>query len=104
VTLKWNSRLARNITTNPEVAGPLGRELLQLGWDVARRAAVSAPRDSGEGAASIHPELFIVQGAPQVRVSWDRDHFYMGFQELGTVNQPARPFLRPAAYEVARKV
>jgi HK97 gp10 family phage protein len=33
-----------------------------------------------------------------VRVSWTREHFYMGFAELGTSRQSPTPFLRPAAH------
>ena len=31
-----------------------------------------------------------------VNVSWDNDHFYMLFHEIGTSKMPPRPFLRPA--------
>jgi hypothetical protein len=27
------------------------------------------------------------------RVSWDREHYYMSFHQLGTKSLPARPFL-----------
>ena len=66
--------------------------LMDVGEQVAGRAAMAAPKATGEGARSIRPERV---GAV-VRVSWDRDHFYLGFHELGTSRSPARPFLRPA--------
>lgn len=56
---------------------------------------IEAP--SKGGAASIHPELVITQGVPEVRVSWDRKHFYMAFAEVGTEHERARSFLRAAA-------
>lgn len=67
------------------------------GEAVASRARDLAPRASGAGAASIHAETVAHDRDPVVRVSWDRDHFYMRFQEEGTENMPANPFLRPAA-------
>ena len=54
-----------------------------------------APKDTGEGAESIHAEL---DGSGEFyRISWDRAHFYMYFTEVGTEIQPARPFMRPVA-------
>lgn len=77
----------------------LGRELMKDGWLVAELAAQLAPKSpgGGGGAASIHPELVRTAHGPEVRVSWDRKHFYMGFAETGTVRQGATPFLRAAA-------
>ena len=67
--------------------------LMKIGEQVAGRAAMDAPKKTGEGARSIHPE----KGKNgDVNVGWDRDHFYMLFSEVGTSRQPARPFLRPA--------
>jgi HK97 gp10 family phage protein len=66
--------------------------LKKVGDSVAERAAQAAPKRTGEGAASIHAEE--VDG--EVRVGWDRDHFYMLFAEVGTSKHAARPFLRPA--------
>lgn len=100
MTVRWNKQVVRNLTSNPEVVGPAGRALLDIGWEVAKRAAAAAPRDSGDGAASIHPELFLIDGEAHVRVSWDRAHFYMGFAEVGTEHQPPRPFLGPAARQI----
>jgi HK97 gp10 family phage protein len=59
--------------------------------EVAAYAANIAPKASGEGAASIHPEWV----GDDLEVSWDRDHYYMWFQEHGTVHMPAHPFLEP---------
>lgn len=80
------------------INGSLADALLSKGQEIATRAAINAPRDSGEGARSISAQLFWVKGEPEVRVSWDRRHFYMGFAELGTVHERPRPFLRPAAH------
>lgn len=72
--------------------------LLQLlGDEIAADATEMAPKRTGAGAASIRAEVVEDAGRLTVRVSWDRDHFYMAFQELGTSQQSARPFLRPAA-------
>jgi HK97 gp10 family phage protein len=76
----------------------VSRELLEDGWKVAQGAAAMAPTDSTLGAQSIRAELAKDEnGDPEVRVSWDRDHFYMSFSEFGTESQSPRPFLRPAA-------
>lgn len=72
------------------------QELAQEAGDVvADKAADLAPKASGEGAASIHAEIGVDAEGAYADVSWDRDHFYMGFHELGTERQPANPFLRP---------
>lgn len=67
-----------------------------VGDQVAERAAELAPKRTGAGAASIHAELGEDEDGAYADVSWDRDHFYMGFKELGTEHEPAQPFLRPA--------
>ena len=60
-----------------------------------------APKDTGEGAASIHVEPD--PDDPGFRIGWDPDHFYMLFPEFGTEQQPARPFMRPTADEFNRR-
>lgn len=83
-----NASEMRRLLESEAVMGGLER----VGEQVAKRAASSAPKDTGEGAASIHAER--VEG--EVRVGWDEDHFYMIYPEVGTSAQSARPFLRPA--------
>lgn len=56
-----------------------------------------APKDTGEGADSIHVEPD--EEEPGFRIGWDPDHFYLSFHEFGTEHQPARPFMRPVADE-----
>lgn len=73
------------------------RILDKLGEEIADDATATAPRDTGAGAASIRHEVDADADGAYVRVSWDRDHFYMFFHEVGTSRLPARPFLRPAA-------
>lgn len=77
------------------------RNLLNdAGAAVAVEAARYAPKLTGEGAKSIHHWLVVGRGGRlEARVSWDHHlRYYMSFHELGTVNLPARPFLRPALY------
>lgn len=77
------------------------RRQLELGWEIAGLAARLAPKETGGGAKSIRAEVIRAEdGDEEVRVSWDRDHFYMYFAEVGTQHQSARPFLRPAGYQV----
>ena len=91
-----DERAFEALVTGPEVRG----YLLDVGDQVAEAAAQRAPKRTGAGAASIHAELADVDGQPECRVSWDEDHFYLAFHELGTEDQPARPFLRTALAEV----
>jgi HK97 gp10 family phage protein len=83
--------------------------LQEVGDQVAETAQSLAPKASGEGAASIHAEVHRGEDSgafpstytppddvPTAYVSWDQEHFYMLFAEIGTEFQPARPFLRPA--------
>lgn len=74
----------------------MGPMLQAVGDKVAQRAAVLAPKDTGALAASIHAVVSRDSDGYRVDVSWDKDHFYGLFVELGTSSQPARPFLRPA--------
>lgn len=96
MTVKWNKDAVAQVRRDPGV----GRALLDAGWQVAEVAAGLAPKSpgGGEGAKSIRAEMAKTADADfEVRVSWDRDHFYMGFAEFGTEHQKATPFLRPAA-------
>lgn len=95
--VRWNqAQMGRleNITTDRVVTDAL----LDAGERIAKRAAVLAPKRTGQGAASIHAELALEAWVGvHARVSWTRNHFYLRFHELGTSHQPAKPFLRPAA-------
>jgi HK97 gp10 family phage protein len=97
MTMKFNKRALRQVVREPAVAD----HLLEQGWRIARDAAALAPvatQDSKGGAKSIRAEIASKPGEePEVRISWDRAHFYMGFHEFGTEKQSPRPFLRPAA-------
>ena len=94
MTLKMNRQAIDEILDDPAYT----TALLEGGWQVARDAADLAPKDTGAGAKSIRAEL-VTKGVdePEVRVSWDRDHYYMAFPEFGTEDRPATPFLRAAA-------
>ena len=66
---------------------------------VVERAQTAAPKLTGAGARSIHSEPLIDDNTGTFdgeAVSWDREHYYMLFAEVGTEHEPARPFLRPA--------
>lgn len=80
--------------------------LLEVGTDVATRAAVNAPKDTGRGAESIHAEVHRGYNAramgsrfhpndedPTAYVSWDQEHFYMLYAENGTEHEEAQHFL-----------
>lgn len=73
--------------------------LQEVGDTVADLARGKAPKMTGEGAESIHAEVEVDDEGGHADVSWDSDHFYLGFAETGTSHQPATPFLRPALDE-----
>lgn len=61
----------------------------------------NAPKDTGEGAASISMQSVRIQGyETSVAIGPDKDHFYLMFPEFGTSKLPARPWARPAWDEV----
>ena len=86
----------RELAALPGKAGVLSG-LVGAGESIAATAARLAPRETGEGAASIRAEVASGEDGPEVRVSWDERHFYLGFHEFGTARVAPRPFLRPAA-------
>lgn len=90
--LEFNEAALQQLAASSAIVAGLQR----VGDQVADRAAASAPKLTGEGAASIHCEVESEGGKPVAKVTWDRDHFYMLFSEIGTSEMPARPFLRPA--------
>lgn len=68
----------------------------RVGAAVADDARAAAPRDTGAMADSIDYEVDEDDDGAYVNVSFDADHFYGAFSELGTSAQSPRPFLRPA--------
>jgi HK97 gp10 family phage protein len=96
MTVKVNQKAIDDIKKSREMR----LSLLEAGQQIAEVAAQLAPvRDVGSrgGAKSIRADLVVVNGMPEVHVSWDRDHFYMGFIEFGAEGRNPEPFLRPAA-------
>lgn len=80
------------------VCGPEMRHALErVCDDIARDAALAAPKRTGLGAASIHTEMHLGPAGWEGRISWTRDRYYMYMHEKGWLDVPARPFLRPAA-------
>lgn len=63
---------------------------------VADDARRNAPKRSGAGAASIHSEPYLFPEGWGAQVSWDLAHYYMIFQEVGTIHVPEQRFLRDA--------
>ena len=80
------------------IAGSLDvRDLLvESARPIVGRAQALAPRRTGGGAESIRSEPVLDGPDWTVRISWDREHFYMYFHEFGTKRLPDRPFLEPA--------
>lgn len=72
-----------------------GAFLLDVGNEVAASAARLAPKRTGAMAASIHAEVDEDRESLYADVSWDAEHFYGYFAEVGTEDESARPFLRP---------
>jgi HK97 gp10 family phage protein len=97
MTATFHQHVMDDLVDSDEVV----ERMYAYGEAIAEEAKRLAPKDSGRGAESIHPEIVHGHGHRRVRVSWDKDHFYMMFAELGTVNEHPRPFLRPAASRYA---
>lgn len=74
----------------------LRQYLMEVAAGPVRLTQQMAPRRTGALAASIHAEAVSTADGWEVDTSWDRDRYYGRFQELGTVNLPAHPFLVPA--------
>ena len=72
--------------------------LREVAEAAAARMRKRAPANTGRGAASIHVE----PDPDGFRIGWDRQHYYMSFQEFGTEDEPARPFMRPTVDEFNR--
>lgn len=70
------------------------RELLEQGNPLAEKSAMRAPKNTGAGADSIRAEAILDSDSWEVRVSWDREHYYMYFHQKGTRTLPARPFMQ----------
>lgn len=70
--------------------------LMEEAKPVVARAQLLAPKKTGAGAASIRSEPVVDFDEWTVRVSWDRDHYYLYFRDRGTVYQSAAPFLEQA--------
>lgn len=72
-------------------------ELMQyVGDQVADTAEPLAPKATGAGARSIHAVVDHDAEGIHADVSWSKHEFHIGFAEVGTEDQPARPFLRPS--------
>jgi HK97 gp10 family phage protein len=69
---------------------------------VRRIARRGAPKRTGAGARSIAVQRWYDKptGMVTFRVTWDRSHFYMIFNEDGSRTNRARHFLRQAAEQV----
>lgn len=83
--------------------------LQDIADEVADRARLFARKNTGAGALSIHGEVhrgfssaafpsgFMPEDLdPTAYVSWDEDHYYMLFSEVGTERERAQPSLLPA--------
>lgn len=93
--------LARNLATmSPRVSKRVLLEALMVGAEpIRRRASSNAPHDPG--APDLRNNIVVstvrVPGvAAAVAIGPSKEFFYGLFNELGTVHQGARPFLRPA--------
>jgi HK97 gp10 family phage protein len=99
-----STNIKKALTQVPEVRRQVRRAAAEVRDEARRNARASGVWDTGAGAKSIKVESLLIGGANEYHVSWDREHFYMGFHELGAINVTARPFLRPAADLIQRGV
>lgn len=92
VPIIWNPAGFLELKYNPLLLA----DILEKVEPVVEAAQAAAPKKSGAGAASIRAEPNYDETEPTVRISWDVEHYYLRFHELGTKYLPERPFLRPA--------
>lgn len=83
------------------MSGPIIKEVAEQAAQVSvEDAQAAAPEQTGEGARSIGPEVRLTKPhRAEVGVSWDEEHFYMRFQEVGWTDRggtfhPGKNFLR----------
>jgi len=67
-------------------------QMHQVGVRAVRESRLLAPKRTGAGSLSIRHEL-VLGVLPEVRVSWDKDHYYMYFHQKGTRYMSPNPFL-----------
>jgi len=94
----WNEAELRAVQSAQWVR----RGLAIYGKAIAGSARGEAPRRSGAGAGSIHDETVLEGGAWTDRVSWDREHYYMGFQNSGAKHTTALHFIEHAVDRYTR--
>lgn len=80
-----------------DVSKALRQVVEQAGHEIAADAALRAPVDTGALRQSIHSEMI---GEFEALISDGVE--YGAYQEYGTVNHPAQPFLGPAVDEGGR--
>jgi hypothetical protein len=78
VTTIWDENQIRGLREDPGVVA----YVRDVGEGFARAERFLAPKRTGAGAGSIQVRPSRSKGA--VDVGWDREHRYMGYQELGT--------------------
>lgn len=93
VTIVWNLPALAAMRYNPVLLNEI-KDMVDDTVVVA--AKQGAPKLTGAGARSIRSEFDLDGEQPTVRVSWDVEHYYLKFHELGSRYLPERPFLRPA--------
>jgi HK97 gp10 family phage protein len=78
VRVVWDRAAITGLKTDPGVERFATEVAVSFAWTM--RAL--APHLTGEGAWSIQARDSSAKGAR--RVGWDKEHYYMGYQELGT--------------------
>ena len=87
--IEWHEDAFAEIRAADYVRGALH----DAGLVIAQTMADAAPHRTGSGAASIGSESVFAHGEWEEHIAWDRAHYYMGFQDLGTRFDPALHFL-----------
>jgi HK97 gp10 family phage protein len=82
-----------------DIRGDAARELEDTGEDAVRIAQGLARRDTGEMAASIHTTVGEDANGPYTEITVESDHAV--FNEFGTSQMPAQPFIRPGTAAAA---
>ncbi|KKN14049.1 hypothetical protein LCGC14_1000140 [marine sediment metagenome] len=97
--LKGDKELERKLKMlgRSTVENILEEAVLAAAEPIQKQASSNAPRETGNLSDSIEIEIGEKShGKVEVKIGPGKNAFYGKFVELGTVNAPPHPFLRPA--------
>lgn len=86
VTVNLDPRQIERLKTDP----PTQKEIRRAGYQLAKKAALQAPRNTGRGANSIRGQVS-AEDPTAADVAWGQRYYYMIFHEDGYQPSPTSP-------------